>query len=219
MGIGKPVFSSLRNILFGEYRGLLYTTPWLALALPGGFFLARRHAAEVAVCASAVLAFLWLNSSIPPWHGGWGAGPRYLVPMLPFAAALTCGFVVELERLLASRKSGERIGGLATAVAFAGVLLVSAGNMFAATAVKPEIQTSWQRPYAEFVWPSFRAGRLSVSTQSIDMIDNPEGAPRAAWNLGMKVGLDGHASLVPLYAWLVACVAWLSWVLRRRSEA
>jgi len=96
---------------------------------------------------------------------------------------------------------------------------LSAANMFAATAVKPEIPTNWQRPYAEFVWPNFRDGRLSVSTQSIDMIDNPPGAPRQAWNLGMKCGLDGHASLVPLYLWAAACSAWLVWTLRLSTTA
>jgi len=79
----------------------------------------------------------------------------------------------------------------------------------------PEIPTAIQRPYSEFVWPNFRAGRLSVSTQSIDAIDNPPGGPRQAWNLGMKVGLEGQASLVPLYVWMTALGAWLAWSVER----
>jgi hypothetical protein len=219
MGIGRPVGWALRNTLFSEYRGLLFTTPWLALALPGGLLLARRHAAEVAVSAWAVIAFLWLNSSIAPWHGGWAAGPRYVVPMLPFAAALAGGVVLEVARAVASPRSHERRGGLVAAALVGGLLALSAANMFAATAVKPEIPMTWSRPYAEFVWPSFRAGELSVSTQTIDMVDNPPGGARQAWNLGMKWGLDGHASLVPLYVWAAACTAWLVWTLRRPTVA
>lgn len=218
MGIGKPAPSALRNLLVGDYRGLLATAPWFVFALPGAFAYGKRRAAEVAVCATAVIFFLWLNSSIPPWHGGWAAGPRYLVPMLPFAAVLAGGAVRELERKLLEGRRVERIGALAAAVGLGGLLLFSAANMFAATAVKPEISTAWKHPYAEFVWPNFRAGVLSVSTQSIDMIDNPAGAPRQAWNLGMKCGLDGLASLVPLLLWMAACATWLAWTLRSARE-
>jgi hypothetical protein len=208
MGIGRPSAAALAAILVGEYRGLLVTTPWLALAVPGAWMLAKRgHRAEVAVCVAVVAALLWLNASIPPWHGGWAAGPRYLVPMLPFAAALSAGVVLLIAQGLSL--AGARAAGMAAAAATGLLLVFSAANMFAATAVKPEIPTHWKRPYAEMVWPSFRAGRLAVSTQSIDMIHNPEGAPRQAWNLGMKWGLDGHASLVPLYVWMAACAVWL----------
>lgn len=213
MGIGKPRGFALREILVGEYRGLLHTTPWLALAVPGAVALGlvRRNLAEVAVCAWAVIMFLWLNSSIPPWHGGWGAGPRYLVPMLPFAAMLAGGVLVWLTAPATPR--AVRGAQLAGALVVAGLVLYSAANMFAATAVKPEIDTKWKRPYAQFVWPHFRAGKLAVSTQSIDMRGNPPGAPRQAWNLGMKAGLDGHAALVPLALWTAACTAWLLWAL------
>ena len=218
MGIDVPRGWALRNILVGEYRGLLYTTPWLALAVPGAWFLARRHAAEVVVCAWAVIAFLWLNSSIPPWHGGWGAGPRYLVPMLPFAAVLAGGVLTRLAPRLRATRPLERGAAVVAALALAGLLAVSTANMFAATAVKPEIDTKWKRPYAQFVWPNFKRGKLSVSTQSIDMLGNPAKGPRQAWNLGMKMGLDGHASLVPLYLWVLACAAWLAWAQRASRE-
>jgi len=213
MGIGKPRWFALREILVGSYRGLLYTTPWLALAVPGAVALAwtRGRRLEVAVCLWSVLMFLWLNSSIPPWHGGWGAGPRYLVPMLPFAAMLGGGVLHWLgARAATPLHRGLRLVG---ALALAGLLVFSAANMFAATAVKPEIDMKWKRPYSQFVWPNFRAGKLAVSTQSIDMRGNPPGAPRQAWNLGMKLGLDGHASLAPLAIWMLACAAWLAWTL------
>lgn len=210
MGIGEPHLNPLKEILVGAYRGLLYTTPWLALAAPGAIALAwkRENRAEVGVCAWAVIMFLWLNSSIPPWHGGWGAGPRYLVPMLPFAAMLAGGVLLWIER--ASFPLAARI---VAALALAGLLTYSAANMFAATAVKPEIDTQYKRPYSQFVWKNFYAGKLSVSTQTIDMRGNPPGAPRQAWNLGMKMGLDRLPSLIPLAIWALACAAWLLWAL------
>jgi hypothetical protein len=35
------------------------------------------------------------------------------------------------------------------------------------------------------------------------------GVPRAAWNLGQRAGLSGHASLVPLFVvWIAGLVWW-----------
>ncbi|MBK6693223.1 MAG: hypothetical protein IPG50_13610 [Myxococcales bacterium] len=218
MGIGKPNFVSLRNILVGEYRGLVSTAPWLALAVPGALVLWRSRRAEVLVATAAVYLFLWLNASIPPWDGGWAAGPRYLVPMLPFAALLAGGSIVEISARLAAPERGERAAGLVLSLGLAGLVLYGAANMFAATAVKPEIPTGHKRPYGEFIWPQFRKGQLSVSTQSIDMLDNPPNAPRQAWNLGHKAGLEGHLSLLPLGLWVAVCGAWLAVSLRRERR-
>jgi hypothetical protein len=207
MGISAPQGSALKNILFGEYRGLFNTTPWLLAAVPGVVLLLRKHRIEASVCMWAVLAFLWLNSSIPPWDGGWAAGPRYLVPMLPFLSLLAGGILLATK----SRRQGI-LGDSTRLVAFglaATLAVFSVANMFAVTAVKPEISTAEKKPYSQMVWPKFRAGELAVSTQSIDMIDNPPNAPRQAWNLGMKLGLDGHASLVPLYLWILGWLVWL----------
>ncbi len=213
MGIGEPHGHALKEILVGAYRGLLYTTPWLALAVPGAVALAwsPQNRAEVAVCAWAVIMFLWLNSSIPPWHGGWGAGPRYLVPMLPFAAMLAGGVLVWITRATAA--PALKVARVVATLALAGLLVHSAANMFAATVVKPEIDTRYKRPYSQFVWKNFYAGKVAVSRQTIDMRGNPEQGPRQAWNLGMKLGLDGLPSLLPLLAWFTACAVWLLWAL------
>jgi hypothetical protein len=206
MGIGALKVDVLGKLLFGDFRGLLPTTPWLALALPGAWLLARvkENRLEVAVCAIAVILFFWLNSSIPPWGGGWAPGPRYLVPMLPFAAVLAGGVLLVPPRI-------PRVALMLGGVALAGLLVFSTANMLAATAVKPEIDEKILQPYATFVWPSFRAGKLAVSTQSID--SRGPGPRRQAWNLGMKLGLGGRASLLPLALWVAACAAWLSWAL------
>jgi hypothetical protein len=207
MGIGVPRSDALSNVLFGAYRGLFNTTPWLLAAVPGAVVLLRKHRIEAIVCIWAVLAFLWLNSSIPPWDGGWAAGPRYLVPMLPFLSLLAGSvFLRERPEQQPAQRSSLH---LVANVLFMVLAVFSVANMFAVTAVKPEISTAEKRPYAQMVWPNFRAGELAISTQSIDMIDNPPDAPRQAWNLGMKMGLRGHASLLPLYLWVLGWLIWL----------
>lgn len=216
MGIGPPRGANLRGTFLGQHRGLLYPTPWLVLLVPGAIALGRRFAVEIAVAAWAVIAFVWLNLSIDPWHGGWATGPRYVVPMLPFAVLL-CGGVLRWRGWLAARL--HRGAAVAAGLIIAATVVWGAAHMFAATAVKPEISELNRRPYATVVWPKFRAGDLAISTQRIDMIGNPAHGPRAAWNLGGKLGLDGHAALVPLYLWWLATAIWLVRATRRRASA
>ncbi len=214
MGIGMPRWQAIRGTFVGEHRGLLYVMPWIVLAVPGAIVLGRRYAAEVAVCAWAVIALVWLNVSIKPWHGGWATGPRYVVPMLPFLVLLASGVLPWLRWPGRAAPAARRALVAAALAVGLGAVGWRAAHMFAATAVKPEISELNKRPYATEVWPHFRAGRLSISTQSMDSDRNHKGGPRQAWNLGMKAGLDGHASLVPLYLWWFLCGLWLARGLR-----
>ncbi len=215
MGVGPIHVDRLEGTFFGEFRGLLWSTPWLALAVPGTIALARRYAAEVVVCVWAVIAFLWLNASIKPWDGGWATGPRYVVPMLPFLTLLAGGV---LGWMRWPRRDVARVGFAAVGALVVALVLWSGAHMFAATAVKPEVDNHIKRPYHALVWPNFRRGRLSISTQSIDMAGNPAKGPRQAWNLGMKAGLDGHAALVPLYLWWLLTALWLVRATRRSPD-
>ena len=71
----------LAEITVSPYRGLFYSAPWLALAVPGAVAWWRRgRRAEVAVAGSIILLFVWLNASLVDWQGGWAMGARYLVP-------------------------------------------------------------------------------------------------------------------------------------------
>ncbi|MBK9034994.1 MAG: hypothetical protein IPL61_27645 [Myxococcales bacterium] len=210
MGIGAPKWAAVKGTFWGEHRGLLYAMPWLVLLVPGTIALARRYAVEVAIAAWAVIAFVWLNVSIKPWHGGWATGPRYVVPMLPFAVVL-CGGVLTWAR------SWPRAAARAAGVVVAVSLAWSGAHMFAATAVKPEISEKILRPYSGVVWKRWWKGDLAISRQSIDMAGNPERGPKQAWNLGMKAGLPGHAALVPLYLWWLLTAAWL-WRAARRDR-
>ena len=123
MGIGVPRWHAIRGTFLGEHRGLLYAMPWIVAAVPGAVALGRRHLAEVVVCAWAVIAFVWLNVSIKPWHGGWATGPRYVVPMLPFLVLL-CGGILPWLRWPGAAAAGAR---KAPVVAAGAVLLALVG--------------------------------------------------------------------------------------------
>jgi hypothetical protein len=196
MGIGVPKPEALWHILLSSYRGLFYSAPWLLLAIPGAVQLVRAgRAAEAAVCGAIFLLFVWLNASLVDWQGGWAMGARYLVPCLPFVVLAAAGLLVAPP---ASRSLRRALLALAVAgVAWAGA------HMLVGTAVKPEVPVQIEEPFADYLYPRFSDGKLAVSTQSIDMAGHPAKGPRAAWNLGHRMGLDGHASLLPLAIWMI----------------
>lgn len=213
MGLGTPRWAALQHILITDYRGLFYGAPWLLLAVPGAVVLARRarRRAEVTVCISIALLFVWLNASLVDWQGGWAMGPRYLIPALPFLAVLAAGI-----GLWSPPGRGLRTGvwlGVAALVGW------SVFHMLVGTAVKPEVPVHIRRPFAQFLLARFYRGELAVNTQSIDAIAPSPTGQRFAWNLGELAGLHGLASLVPLAIVAMAALAWLAWAVRQAEAA
>jgi hypothetical protein len=103
-------------------RGLLVLGPVIALGAAGAVLLYRRgRRAEALVVAAVAVAFVVYDSGFWGPFGGWGPGPRYLIPMLPFLA---------VPLALAWRRWPLTTGTLA---------VVSAGIMLAATATDPLI--------------------------------------------------------------------------------
>jgi hypothetical protein len=101
-------------------RGLLVLGPVIAMGAAGAVLLYRRgRRAEALAIAAVAVAFVLYDAGFWGQFGGWGPGPRYLVPMLPFLA---------VPLALAWRRSPLTTAGLA---------VVSAGIMVAATATNP----------------------------------------------------------------------------------
>jgi len=101
-------------------RGLLVLGPVIALGAAGAVLLYRRgRRAEALVVGAVAAAFVAYDSGFWGPFGGWGPGPRYLIPMLPFLA---------VPLALAWRRWPLTTAALA---------LVSAGIMLAATATDP----------------------------------------------------------------------------------
>ena len=86
LGMRRPDWSKLGELLWGERRGLIRFAPIVAPDDPGigrvagPTILGPGHRFDLDMAA----VFL-VNLSYPEWTGGWSTGPRLLVPLLPFA--------------------------------------------------------------------------------------------------------------------------------------
>jgi hypothetical protein len=81
-GMGLPTLGGLWNLLASPSHGLFFYSPVLLLAIPG---LRPRDSggwARLLVIATTVLVI----AGYPASHGGWAAGTRYLVLILPLLA-------------------------------------------------------------------------------------------------------------------------------------
>jgi hypothetical protein len=85
-GLTHPSAGALLDILFSE-RGLVVLSPITALALVGLPGLYRRgHRSEAIFVAGLTAAMLLYNASYYLPFGGFSAGPRFLILLLPFLA-------------------------------------------------------------------------------------------------------------------------------------
>jgi hypothetical protein len=83
-GFSLPDLTAMRYLLWGEYRGLLFWSPVLMMAVPGLVVWFRRDRG-VAVMIGLVFVFMLLQvASFYSWFGGNAVGPRYLAAAIPF---------------------------------------------------------------------------------------------------------------------------------------
>jgi len=228
LGFSAPRLGIIGELLVFEYRGLLPLSPFLVLAAPGMWWMIRDRALRPIgiLCATAFAGFVLLMSGYHFWSGGAAMGPRYLIPVLPFAIVPVA---VAIDRLRA----------LAPKLAIAAAVTLVAGSIAICTmcvAVKPEFSDSQQtrpptpdialpdqhHPITELAIPLFVRGHLSQKWTVLGQLGfsgQHPGHDDDAYNLGEAIGLPGLASLVPLLAAWIACGVAIGRRLRSRSRA
>lgn len=218
-GVNVPRMIRLRRILFGGYRGLLPLAPTLAaapigLAIMIGGVRIDGARMKAGIVASAIAAYyILLNASYAYWEGGWSYGPRHAAPAIPFLC-------IGLAFLWTMAPALVRWVFVALSAYGLAVTLVAVSTM-------PLPPANIRRPVADFLWPAFRDGDLSLNTQTFvsggvaDAGFRSHTEPKAAFNLGMKIGLDGRASLLPLIVVWAGCSAalWGSARVKPRAAA
>lgn len=78
----------VQMLAFSPFRGVFWFSPVLLLGICGMlvWLRERKLAAEARVCLAVFACFFGVNTLFNGWHAGFAAGPRYLVPALPFLA-------------------------------------------------------------------------------------------------------------------------------------
>jgi hypothetical protein len=131
-GVGVPSLHSLVELLLAT-KGLLVLSPVWALAAVGLVTLWRTgRRAEAAVCLSVTALFLLYDAAYYLPFGGFNAGPRFLIPMLPFLA-------------LGVAAAWRDLPGPTLALASASVLVTTVSILSGPMLVSEDVGTMFQR--------------------------------------------------------------------------
>ncbi len=170
MSITTPQLTALWGLTFGSFRGLFVRAPWLLLALPAYIVWWRQatYRAEWWVLLLAPLSLILFYGSSAMWWGGFGAGPRYIVPIIPFLALPAAWFAARLWARPLARPAIIAIVG-------ASIILVWLEALAAQQFPTDATRATW----SGYVLPAWADGDI-------------------ARNLGMALGLSGPLSLLPL---------------------
>ena len=75
-------------LALSPFRGIFFLAPVLLAGVYGLYFWMREktHVPEARLCAALFAFFFLINASFNGYHAGFSAGPRYLIPGIPFLA-------------------------------------------------------------------------------------------------------------------------------------
>ena len=208
LGLPEPI--RLYWLTFHPFRGLFHCCPVLLLPLlswPRAWQF-RSLTTEQVIPLLVIATYVLFNLSFNGWTGGWGVGPRYLIPMLAFL------FSFSLEGFRRVRVPATWLMALSATLMFcvsAVRVMVPAPNSGAVPAFDP---------VADCV-THLTAGEVSLSAQG--MLDylpttNPITSVWASYNLGEVFGLQGLSSVVPAALALAALACGCLMVLRAQPR-
>ena len=154
-------------LLVSPYRGVFWLAPVLILGVVGLVQWLREKAfvAEARLCLAIFGFFFLVNMSFNGYHGGFSAGPRYLIPGLPFLALpLALAFV-----------RWKRTALVLLAMSVAQQLLLTATDAQNALAVGGHARLDDEHRkddffcniVTEYAWPLFATGRAGGLLEQI----------------------------------------------------
>jgi hypothetical protein len=148
--LGLPQPEVFYELTLGIFRGLFVLSPVLLLAVPGFVVWLRSgdRRGQALVALAATGGMLLFNASSAMWWGGWGVGPRYMLPGLPFMA-------LALSFVLRSSGGWRAMLVLGAASVVATWSMTTAGQSFPSDALR--------NPWIDHVLPAWAVGDIARS--------------------------------------------------------
>lgn len=183
--VGAPTGSGFWGLSFSPYRGMFFLSPFLLLTFPGIWLWRRRGGLGWAVCAVAPVLYFIAISTVSFWHGGAAAGPRYLVPIVPFLA-LPVIFVLDAQHRSRARFAVYALMGLSGIIVW-----------LESVAVRQFPPMKIQNPLFDYALPSLEHGHVALSMGS--------------FVLAPFTGINSRWTLLPLGVVIGLWSAWCGW--------
>lgn len=205
--LGAPDPRRLYWLTIHPFRGLFYCCPLFVIPVLGwpNEWHWRELTWEQGIPLAILAWFVVFMLSFNGWTGGFGVGPRYLIPMLPFL------FSFALEGFRRCR--------------WPSVIVIAASSTFmlsvAAVRVIVRSPDRGTAPNTDPVGDSLYgvvSGKISTSTQGVLDYLATEQSPWASYNLGELVGLHGSASVMPAFLVLLGLAGFAAALPATRQE-
>lgn len=197
--------------LVGPGRSIVLYSPALLVALWGWRRVLARHR-DAALMVLAVFVLRWLlTSARSDWWGGWGIGPRYLLPVVPL-------LLLPLAEVFEGLRSASRGRRVAVALALVGCVVVEAHlalHSIFEWMLRLMAQTPAPANYLERShWDPAASPLLGFLSLPPDVLS------WQAWRLAQH-GHPGpwRITLATVTVGVLAGAALLHWMLRRRRNA
>jgi hypothetical protein len=151
MSLTYPQPEAIWGLFFSIFRGLFVRAPWLLFALAGYilWWRSQRLRLEWWVLVLVPFSIGLIYSSSGMWWGGYGVGPRYIVPMLPFLALIASWWLSQQQQRFI-RLAAIGATGLSALLIWAET---NAGQLF-----PPD---TFRNPWVEYVLPAWREGNIA----------------------------------------------------------
>lgn len=216
------------GLTFSPYRGLLWYMPLLLLT--PCILITRKFQRNQWFWISLVgiLLFFGMNISFNGWHGGWSAGPRYLIPSLSFYIIL---IGMGLNALVPWWRSMPKLQRTAALVPLFLLLAISTANMFTITSVSPMAQNLSPEmngpirlfagnPLRYYYKTVLKLGMIQpIGGSLFPMRGEPQRQAMRynVFNIGKAIGLKGRIQVVPPLLLMIAGVFAGAWICRKRG--